>query len=200
MLLAISLIGGTAMAVEEPEFITLKKEGEFALREYAPVVVAQTTVEGAFEDVSNQGFRLLAGYIFGGNQGSKKISMTAPVGVANTDGEKIKMTAPVGVEKSDSKSWRVTFTMPKGYTLETLPKPNDARVILKQSPAQKMAAFEYSGTWSKERYEERKLKLEKWIRDNQLKATGEAVFARYDPPWIPWFLRRNEILIPVAGP
>ena len=186
------------MAAEEPEFMTRKKDGDFALREYPPLVVAETTVKGAFDEVSNQGFRLLAAYIFGANQGSKKISMTAPVNQNKDEGEKIKMTAPVGLEKSGSESWRITFTMPKGYTLDTLPKPNDPRVVLKQIPAQRFAAVEYSGTWSEDRYNEQRLKLETWIRLNGLESTGAATFARYNPPWTPWFLRRNEVLIPVV--
>ena len=121
--------------------------------------------------------------------------MTAPVG-QEVSSEKIAMTAPVNLENKDSR-WRITFIMPKKYTLETLPEPKDTRVKLVKAPGRLMAAVRYSGTWSEAGYEKNKALLEDFIQRRGLTRTGAAVWARYDPPFMPWFLRRNEVLIPV---
>jgi hypothetical protein len=94
--------------------------------------------------------------------------------------------------------WRITFLMPPQYRLETLPEPLDARVTLTKVPGKLMAALSYSGTWSRGRYEDKEKRLKELIRQRGLKIVGEPVFARYNPPFMPWFLRRNEVLIPVA--
>jgi hypothetical protein len=106
------------------------------------------------------------------------------------------MTAPVSQE-AENGQWRITFTMPAEYTLETLPVPLDDRVVLKQQPARLMAAIRYSGTWSKTRYQEMEARLMSVIDERGLKAVGEPVFARYNPPFTLWFLRRNEVLIQI---
>jgi hypothetical protein len=165
------------------------------LRIYEPHLIAETEVTGSFEDSGKEGFRRLAGYIFGGNQGERKIQMTAPVG---QKGMKIAMTAPVGLKQEVPGQFKVTFTMPRSFTtLESLPVPNDPRVHLVEVGSRFVAAFQYSGTWSQERFQSRKTMLKEWIRKHGWKEAGEADFARYNAPWTPWFLRRNEILIPV---
>jgi len=111
--------------------------------------------------------------------------------------EKIPMTAPVNQEKVGG-AWRITFLMPSAFTMETLPEPLDSRVKLVKIPGRLMAALSYSGTWSRERYEEKEQRLKELIRQRGLKIEGEPVFARYNPPFMPWFLRRNEVLIPVG--
>ena len=108
------------------------------------------------------------------------------------------MTAPVGQERVGG-TWRITFLTPSTYTLETLPEPLDSSVTLGETAGQLMAAIRYSGTWGRERYEKRKAQLLEWIQNRGLRPTGEPVFARYNPPFMPWFLRRNEVLIPVDG-
>jgi len=124
--------------------------------------------------------------------------MTAPVS-QEEDYEKISMTAPVN-QQIEAGKWRVTFMMPSGYTLETLPEPLDERVKLKKVEGKLVAALKYSGTWSKKRYEKKKERLESLIQERGLISMGEPVFARYNPPFMPWFLRRNEVLITVYGP
>ena len=110
------------------------------------------------------------------------------------------MTAPVTQERKGEK-WRITFLMPSEYTLETLPEPLDERVRLRQTPSRLMAALKYSGTWSSQRYEEKEALLMEMIKERGLTQIGVPVWARYDPPFMPWFLRRNEVLIPVQrGP
>jgi len=189
------LVAKSAMAIEKAKYTVLEKEDDFEIRQYDPQIVAETFVEGDLEDVGNEGFRRLYAYISGENTKKQSISMTAPVG-QESQSEKIAMTAPVKQEKEDNQ-WRITFLMPTEYTLETLPEPNDARVKLKEDPGWLIAAVRYSGTWSEDGYEENKAKLENYIQKRGLVKAGEPVWARYDPPFMPWFLRRNEVLIPI---
>lgn len=121
--------------------------------------------------------------------------MTAPVN-QRAGGEKIALTAPVSQQNAEEK-WVLAFTMPAHYTRQTLPQPLDPTVVLREVPARKMAVVRYSGTWSRRRYERNKARLEVFIRDKGLRMVGEAIFARYDPPFRLFLLRRNEVLIPV---
>ena len=190
-----SLGAGEAMAIEESSYTVVEQVDDFELRMYEPSIVAETLVEGDFSEVGNEGFRRLAGYIFGKNRKQQDIDMTAPVSQESAS-EKIAMTAPVNQETVDGK-WRITFTMPAEYTMETLPMPLDDRVILKREPGRLMAAIGYSGTWSRDRYQEKEASLRSLIGEHGLKVVGEPVFARYNAPYTLWFLRRNEVLIPV---
>ena len=182
------------MAIEQPDYAVLESQGDLELRQYAPYIVAETHVEADFDRAGNEGFRRLAAYIFGNNRSRQKLEMTAPV--AQAPSEKIAMTAPVNMHRSGS-SYRITFMMPSEYHLETLPEPVDPEVRLREVPAHTLAALRYSGRWSQQRYEDHKNELEAWIRDQGWEPAGEPILARYDPPFKPWFLRRNEVLIPV---
>ena len=185
----------SAVAIEEVPYTVIEQNGSFELRQYSPHIVAETMVEGAFDQVGNEGFRRLADYINGENRSRQSIAMTAPVR-QEAKPEKIAMTAPVGQEKSGDR-WRITFVMPSKYTLDTLPEPIDSRVTIEQEPGRRVAAVRYSGTWSRKSYEENRARLLAWIEERGFKQTAEPVWARYNPPFMPWFLRRNEILIPV---
>ena len=187
-----------AQAIEETKYEVIESEGEFELRQYPAHVVAETLVEGDFSEAGNEAFRRLAGYINGQNRRKQTIPMTAPVS-QEADFVKIPMTAPVNQEGAGGK-WRFTFLMPAEYNLETLPEPLDSRVELRKVPERLMAALKYSGTWSRSRYEEKTEQLMQEIEKRGLKQMGEPVFARYNPPFMPWFLRRNEVLIPVDHP
>ena len=191
------ITAGEIMAIEKAKYTVVEKDGSFELRQYGPQIVAETFVEGGFDEVGNKGFRRLYGYISGKNRKKESISMTAPVS-QEASSEKIAMTAPVNQERVNGK-WRIAFLMPSEYTMETLPEPLDPSVTLRETAGQLMAAIRYSGTWGRERYEERKAQLLEWIGNRALKPIAEPVFARYNPPFMPWFLRRNEILIPVEG-
>jgi effector-binding domain-containing protein len=193
--LALLIIGGPAMAVEEAPFTVEKTDGNFEIRRYAPQVVAETWVEGSLEEAGNLAFRRLFNYISGANRTQGKIAMTAPVS-QQAPGEKIPMTAPVG-QFSVSNQWAVTFMMPTNITLATAPEPTDPNVHLRAIPAQRMAVVRYSGTWSRKRYEANLERLRTWMTANQLQPVGEPVWARYNPPFTLWFLRRNEILLKV---
>ena len=189
------LVVKSAMAIEKAKYTVFEKKDNFEIRQYDSQIVAETYVDGDLEDVGNEGFRRLYGYISGDNKKKQSISMTVPVG-QEAGSEKIAMTAPVKQEKKDNQ-WRITFLMPTEYTLETLPEPNDTRVKLKVDPGRLMAAVRYTGTWSEDGYEENRALLEEYIQKRGLTKAGDPVWARYDPPFMPWFLHRNEVLIPV---
>ncbi len=184
------------MEIEEAPYTVEKKSGIFEIRNYEPHILAETIVEGSLEDAGNKAFRRLFNYISGANRSRSSIAMTAPVS-QESKGEKIAMTAPVGQQFYSGK-WAVSFMMPASYTIETLPEPNDQAIMLRQVPARCMAAVRYSGTWSEKNYVYYKERLESWIRKNGFEINGEPVWARYNPPFTLWFLRRNEILIPVV--
>lgn len=195
--IAIIFAGTTnSMAIEEAKYEVVNKYQNIEIRNYASHIVAETTVEGSLKEAGNEAFNILFNYISGGNRSQKKVDMTAPVS-QQADGEKIEMTAPVGQQPAGEK-WIVSFMMPASYTVETLPEPESPEVTLRQVPKRQMAAIRYSGFWSEDGYLTNKLKLETWIRENGLKIVGDPVWARYNPPFTPWFLRRNEVLIPVA--
>jgi effector-binding domain-containing protein len=184
-----------AMAIEEAKYRVIKRDNKFEIRDYEAHILAETVVEGNLEDAGSEAFKRLFRYISGNNRSGDKVAMTAPVSQQPT-GEKIKMTAPVGQQRL-GESWAVSFMMPGSYTLETLPGPEDPKVKLRQVPARRMAAVRYSGFWSEKGYLRYKVELESWIDRMGLTIAGDPIWARYNPPFMPWFLRRNEILIPV---
>ena len=183
------------MAIETPKYTVLEKHDDVEVRDYPSYVVAETEVEGEPSEVGNQAFSVLAGYIFGKNAGAKKIAMTAPVTQAPAEGTRIAMTAPVTQQPSGPRRWQVQFMMPAQWTLETLPTPNDARVHLRAVQPRRVAAITYSGTWSQSNYQENLEKLQAGVARHGLVSKGDPTWARYDPPWTPWFLRTNEILV-----
>ena len=193
---AVIILGAMdAMAIEEASYNVMNKDNHFEIRDYAPHILAETIVEGDLEEAGNKAFNRLFRYISGDNRSRDKVAMTAPVS-QEPMGNKIKMTAPVGQQRAQGK-WAVSFMMPASYTLETLPEPEDPEVKLRQVPARRMAAVRYSGFWSEKNYLRYKLELESWINERGLRIVGDPIWARHNPPFTPWFLRRNEILIPV---
>jgi hypothetical protein len=182
-------VWNSAMATDEPAYTVVRSYDSFEVRRYEPYIVAQTLVRGAADEAGNLGFKALAGYIFGGNKGARKIAMTAPVAQAPT---KIEMTAPV-LQSASGGAYLVQFSMPREWTMETLPEPTDPSVTLHPMPARMLAVISYSGTWSQNRYEEHLKKLQEGLAQAALPWQGEPFWARYDPPWTPWFLRHNEI-------
>ena len=185
------------MALEEAAYEVIRKSGRFELRDYAHHIVAETIVEGSLEDAGGIAFRRLFRYISGDNRLRRPIDMTAPA-VQEPVGEKIAMTAPVNQQQAAGK-WAVSFTMPAASDMAALPVPNDQTVTLRPVPARRMAAVRYSGTWSEKNFLKYKEQLEAWLRGNGYRVNGEPVWARYNPPFTLWFLRRNEVLLPVAS-
>ncbi len=193
------IFSGIAVATEEPKFSLLEKDQSFELRLYEPKIIAEVEVDGDMSAASRKGFRQIADFIFGNNTAqsgkSEKISMTAPVAIKPAS-EKIAMTAPVGVQQSE-KGWKVSFVMPSQYTLETLPKPNNPQISIKQLPAKKFALIRFSGLVDEEKMQAKSAELNQWITMKKLNPVGIPELARYNPPWTLPFLRRNELMIEV---
>ena len=196
LILLASTFTGAVMATEEPKYVVLEKEPPFEVRSYAPMIIAEVWVDGDLDSASSQGFRLIAAYIFGQNQVNEKIAMTAPVTVEDQSlkSAKIAMTAPVGIE-SNSGKWVVSFVMPAEYTMETIPKPINTQVKLRQIPAVKKAVISFTGFYNEQKISEKTLELEQWMRARNLQGVGSPNFARYNPPWTLPFMRRNELMI-----
>ena len=184
-----------ALAIEEAKYDLVSEHGDIEVRLYSPHIVAETVVYEDIEEAGNAAFQRLFGYITGSNTSQADIAMTAPVSQQPSN-EEIAMTAPVGQQQSGD-GWAISFMMPNTYTIETLPVPEDDRVVLRQVPSQTIAAIRYSGFWSESNYLEHKAELENWIEQSGYKINGEAIWARYNAPFTPWFLRRNEVLIPI---
>ena len=190
------LMSFTVMAIEEPEFISIEKKDAFEIREYQSKLIAQVLVTGTFDSASNKGFRLLADFIFGNNktnEGSKKIDMTAPV-ITHDASEKIEMTAPVISEETE-RGWYISFNMPKQYTKETLPVPNNPEVKIIDVPKEKFAVITFSGLVREKKYAEMLNLLNEEMKKRNLEPKGPPILARYNPPWTLPFLRRNELML-----
>ena len=186
----------SVMAIEEAKYNVDKKDNSFEIRDYEPYILAEIIVDGSIEQAGNKAFNRLFNYISGENHSSDEIKMTAPVS-QEPRGEKIRMTAPVSLQPAEGQ-WAVSFMMPASYTLETLPVPNDPEIILRRVPARRVATVRYSGFWSEKKYLRYKKILEAWIQKEGLTVAGDPIWARYNSPFTLWFLRRNEVLIPVA--
>jgi len=178
-------------AIEEPEYEVIRKFDNVELRRYAPYVVAEVVLDSPAEDAGNQAFPILAGYIFGKNKGEKKFAMTAPV-TQTAAPVRMDMTAPV-TQASVAGGTRVQFVLPKGVTLATAPEPIDPRVQLRLVSAATWAVIRYSGTWSQSNYLEHLSELKASLQAVGVATQGEPVLARYNAPFTPWFMRRNEI-------
>lgn len=183
------------MAADEPSFTIERKDGDFEIRRYQPLLAAEVTTSGDRSAAINAGFRLLADYIFGNNTTRQKIDMTTPV--TQQKSEKIAMTVPV-TQQNAGDAWKVRFMMPQGYSMETLPVPNNPRVTLISEPAKRYAAIRFSGWSSDANLAEHREKLENWVASENLKPAAAPIAAFYNPPWSLPFLRRNEFLIELA--
>ena len=200
-----------AMAIEEPRFTLVIKTGTFEVRQYAPMLVAETVVDGDMDGASNRGFRKIADYIFGNNQsvqtgGSSKIAMTAPV-TLEPQSEKIAMTAPVTMSSANnstgdinmtaSNKWRVHFVMPSQYSMANIPQPKNADVKLREIPGKNFAVNSYTGLNSQARVQAKTDELMAWVQEKNLKVLSGPQLSRYDPPWTLPMFRRNEIMIEI---
>ena len=201
-LASVLLSGCTAFGaggVEEPDFVVQAEDGKVQIRQYGELLVAQTEVEGDYDEISSVAFGRLAGFIFGANQSRREVAMTAPVlreEAPSREGEKIAMTAPV-LQQSSGDAWVMTFVMPAGYTLETLPRPIDRLVEISTIPPRRVATLRFSGLMNKKKVDHYSAELSKWIVDNGYTALSPPRSAGYNPPWTLPPLRRNEIHIDV---
>ena len=189
------LAGPVSSRVEHPKYQLVEADGKFEIRDYPAMIVAQVELTGPREATLTKGFRMIAGYIFGGNSATRKVAMTAPV--TQQAGARIAMTAPVAQQAVDGK-WRVRFVMPAGSTLESLPRPNDPAVKLEEIPARRFAVIRFSGLARSRSLARHEQRLEGFLRAKGLKALSAPIDAYYNPPWTLPFLRRNEIMVQIA--
>lgn len=199
LLLCFACVAGRAMAIEEPDYRIERTLGEdVEIRDYAPYVVAEVEVAGPATAAGGTAFPILAGYIFGRNRGERRLPMTAPVTQAAVP-LRLEMTAPV-TQAASAGGYVVQFVLPKTVTLDTAPEPLDPRVRLREVAAQRIAVIRYSGLWSEANYDEHLASLRRTLAAASLPTSGEPVYSRYDAPFMPWFLRRNEIWLPLGAP
>jgi hypothetical protein len=202
-------MGKVDPALEMPRYESVEREGRFEIRQYAPYVVAETTVEGEYDEAARQAFRRLAAYIFGANSGQNKIAMTAPVASESTedDGQRIAMTAPVESVQSENvepgldrkAKWKTSFMMPSQFSMETLPKPNDDRVVFAERPARTVGVIVFNGFVTDAVVAQRLDELKTWLQARGQQWTGPYTLARYNDPFtLPWN-RRNELQIRVES-
>jgi effector-binding domain-containing protein len=198
--LLLTLFAVVAMAIEEPKYNLIEKSGKLELRAYEPMIIAEVSVDGSMDSASGRGFRLIADYIFGNNTASdgdyEKISMTAPVTmeVQPKPSEKIAMTTPVTMAQ-EGEQWRMHFVMPAEYTMQTLPKPNNPQINVREIPEQNYAAIRFSGFSGAAKVDRKTKELLAWMTEKGLEPIGTPELARYNPPITPPFFRRNEVLI-----
>jgi hypothetical protein len=190
--LCLIITAGSAMAIETPDYKVVAKQGAFELRDYPAQTVAEVAVEGNQQAAVQAGFRRLASYIFGANSGGQKIAMTAPVAQSPV------MSGPLTVSALDAQRWIVRFDMPRSHSLAALPKPNSPDIRLLTLTPTRIAAVRFSGLMSAGAAAKETTALLNYIKTNDLKPSGPPTLAQYDPPWTLWFMRRNEVLIPVG--
>ena len=179
---------------ETPDYKVLMKDGSFELRQYPGYIKAEVDVkDSSYRSAIFKGFSILANYIFGDNTKVEKMAMTAPVQVSQS--EKIAMTAPVTV--SGAGNYQVSFIMPRKYTLETLPLPKDPQIRFVDEPEHLMAVKRFTGFYRESKIIQVRRKLSKWIEKENLIPVGEFITAGYNPPWVPAFLARSEVMIRV---
>ena len=191
-----SLWGSVSSRVERTPYTVLKSANSYEVRLYPAHIVAQTTVADSYQQALNEGFRIVAGYIFGANTKKESIAMTAPVVEQKSGNEKIAMTAPV-MASIAGESHTIAFGMPRSYTLATLPTPTDSRVQIATIPEKKMAVLRFSWFRSDSRVESKKQELLETLKRDGVSVTGEVQYAGYNAPWTPPWMMRNEVLIEI---
>lgn len=203
-LLLLTLSALPVLAIEEPAYRVARKTDAIEIRTYAAYMVAETRVDTDFADAGNTAFSPLFKYISGNNRRREKIEMTAPVNqsTAAERGQAIEMTAPVAQSRDPEarSGYVVSFAMPARFGPGNIPQPEDPRVTVREVPARTMAVLAYSGTWSQERYAAHERILLDEVARAGLKPRGAVQFARYNAPFVPWFLRRNEVMVEIDPP
>ena len=202
LLAGIGQLVGIRAGTEQPPYEVVGRVGDAEIRRYAPQIAAEAVVEGPVETARNEGFRRVAGYIFGDNTAKASVAMTAPVvqGREPSGGsQSIAMTSPVVQQPAGAGSWSIQFIMPAKYTMATLPQPNDPRVRLVEIPARTFAVLRFSGLGREDAVARHEKALDAALAGSSWRAVGEPVTWYYDPPWTVPFLRRNEVARPVEA-
>ena len=197
LLIGGAMIGPVMSKTERPKYQVVASSDSIEVRDYAPMLIAQVEVDGERQQAINEGFRLLADFIFGNNRAQEAIAMTSPVQQSGQEvGQKIDMTAPVSQQNSQG-SWQISFVMPSQFSLETLPIPNNDRVKIIEIPAKRFAAIRFSGQDSNDNIAAHEAQLRAFIDSKDLVTNGPVKYAFYDPPWTLPMMRRNEVMVEV---
>lgn len=195
IVLGAALWGPMVSNVEQAKYTVAETHGNIEIRDYAPMIVAEAEVTGERKEAISQGFRIIADYIFGNNVSAQKVAMTAPVTQAAS--EKIAMTAPV-TQQGDGNTWNVRFVMPTSYTMESLPKPNNDAVKLKEIEGKRFASIRFSGMAGQESLKKHEEELSTFLQSKNLSALSSPTYAFFNLPWTLPFLRRNEVMVEIA--
>lgn len=180
---------------ETPRYDLIARHEDIEIRRYAGYIKAEVTVDGGnYKNVIEKGFRVLADFIFGNNVSRQKIAMTTPVQARPA--EKIAMTTPVTVTMSGE--YAVAFIMPAAYTTDTLPIPNDPRIRFSLVPEHTAAAIRFNGYFNQAKIDRNKERLIHWLAEQGLETDGDFILAGYNPPWVPGFLARNEVMVRIS--
>ena len=181
LLIFVGLFAGVLMSdVEKPKYKILSLNNNIELRQYDSIFIAEVVVEGQRKDAINKGFKILANYIFGGN----------------SDNLKIEMTAPVKQQKTNN-GWRISFSMPEKYNLDSLPIPKNKAVQLKRITNKKFATISFSGFNSDENITLNENLLKNYLIKNKMVSNNFPIYAFYNPPWTLPMFRRNEIMFEI---
>jgi hypothetical protein len=187
------------MSIETPKFKIVQKDGKFEIREYQEYINASVEIESDYKSALNEGFRILADYIFGNNRAKTSVSMTAPVTEQAVKSKKIEMTTPVtSARVRGSERYLISFTMPAKYTLETLPEPTNKTISFHKVPPHKAAALKFSGYLNEKITTKKTQELDEWLKRGNFRAEGDFMVAQYNPPWIPGPFRKNEIIVTLS--
>ena len=191
-----SIWGYFSSRVEKTDYSVLEARNGYEIRLYPQHIVAQTVVSGSYDEALNQGFRIVAGYIFGGNTKKESISMTSPVVEKKTESRSIAMTSPV-VATVEGDSHTISFGMPKSYSIDTLPVPTDPRVKIAVVPEMKMAVVRFAGIRSSDRIQSKKQQLLSNLNKDNVVVVGSPEYAGYNAPWTPPWMTRHEVMIEI---
>ena len=195
ILLAMSSIGSIMSQVEKPTYELRFQQGPIEIRDYARRIIAETEVSGERTEAIKQGFRKIAKFIFGANSSSETLAMTAPVEqVLSSATERTNPTASMEIEEK----YRIRFTMPSIYNMDSLPTPNQKNITLIEIEPKTFAAIKFSGRSTHSNLFAHEKLLFDFIRDNKLETNGNLIYAFYNPPWTLPIFRRNEILIEIT--
>ena len=181
----------------QPVYAVIARHNDVEFRRYEPFVIATTQLEARGNNSLRNGFRTLAGYIFGGNQPGESIPMTAPVLQQNGQGESLPMTAPV-IQSADG--MRMAFVMPAGRTIDDLPLPNNQAITVSNVDWGEVAALRFSGRGEQARFQAAEVELRSTLEAQGRTPSGPALYAQYNSPSAFPPLRRNEVMIPLSSP